>query len=179
MPDNTTTHPSAETPFSDIEEIIADIAAGRMVVMVDDENRENEGDLIMAAEGLWPEEDPPALGGHLGAHLGHRLQLRRALGDLGFAQEPAAGLQVTGGIGVEQFQGDESRERGLPGEEDLAATARAERRDDLRHRGLARRSAGGAADAGDLRLGDVARRRLPVATSPGRWQDRGTPREAP
>ncbi|MGB5627770.1 MAG: bifunctional 3,4-dihydroxy-2-butanone-4-phosphate synthase/GTP cyclohydrolase II [Woeseiaceae bacterium] len=50
MPDNTTLHPSAESsPFSDIEDIIADIAAGKMVVMVDDENRENEGDLIMAA----------------------------------------------------------------------------------------------------------------------------------
>ena len=51
MPDNTTTHPSAvESTFSDIREIIADIKAGKMVIMVDDENRENEGDLIMAAE---------------------------------------------------------------------------------------------------------------------------------
>ena len=56
MPDNTTTHPSAATPFSDIEDIIADIAAGRMVVMVDDENRENEGDLIMAAAKVRPED---------------------------------------------------------------------------------------------------------------------------
>jgi len=57
MPDNTTTHPSAESaPFSDIEDIIADIAAGRMVIMVDDENRENEGDLIMAAAKVRPED---------------------------------------------------------------------------------------------------------------------------
>jgi len=56
MPDNTTAHPSAATPFSDIEEIIADIAAGKMVVMVDDENRENEGDLIMAAARVRPED---------------------------------------------------------------------------------------------------------------------------
>ena len=56
MPDNVTTHPSEATPFSDIEEIIADIAAGRMVVMVDDENRENEGDLIMAAAKVRPED---------------------------------------------------------------------------------------------------------------------------
>jgi 3,4-dihydroxy 2-butanone 4-phosphate synthase/GTP cyclohydrolase II len=57
MPDNTTTHPSAvNTPFSDIEDIIADIAAGKMVVMVDDENRENEGDLLMAAEKVRPED---------------------------------------------------------------------------------------------------------------------------
>ena len=37
-------------PFSPLAEIVADIRAGRMVVIVDDEDRENEGDLIMAAE---------------------------------------------------------------------------------------------------------------------------------
>ncbi len=57
MADNTTVHPSAIDPaFSSIEEIIADIAAGKMVIMVDDENRENEGDLIMAAEKVRPED---------------------------------------------------------------------------------------------------------------------------
>ena len=57
MPDNPTTHPSAQdTPFSDIEDIIADIADGKMVIMVDDENRENEGDLIMAAEKVRAED---------------------------------------------------------------------------------------------------------------------------
>jgi 3,4-dihydroxy 2-butanone 4-phosphate synthase/GTP cyclohydrolase II len=57
MPDNTTTHPRAvENTFSDIKEIIADIKAGKMVIMVDDENRENEGDLIMAAEKARPED---------------------------------------------------------------------------------------------------------------------------
>lgn len=57
MSDNTTMHPSAmDAAFSDIEEIIADIKAGKMVVMVDDENRENEGDLIMAAEKVRPED---------------------------------------------------------------------------------------------------------------------------
>ena len=57
MPDNTTIHPSAaDAPFSDIEDIIADIAAGKMVVMVDDENRENEGDLIMAAAKVRPQD---------------------------------------------------------------------------------------------------------------------------
>jgi 3,4-dihydroxy 2-butanone 4-phosphate synthase/GTP cyclohydrolase II len=50
MPDKTTLHHSAtDSAFSDIEDIIADIADGKMVIMVDDENRENEGDLIMAA----------------------------------------------------------------------------------------------------------------------------------
>ena len=39
-----------------IEDIIADIAAGKMVVLMDDEDRENEGDLIMAAEKVRPED---------------------------------------------------------------------------------------------------------------------------
>lgn len=61
MSDNTTLHPSAlrdasGNSFSDIEDIIADIRAGKMVIMVDDENRENEGDLLMAAEKVRPED---------------------------------------------------------------------------------------------------------------------------
>jgi len=57
MPDNTTIHPSAvDDTFADIREIIADIKDGKMVIMVDDENRENEGDLIMAAEKVRPED---------------------------------------------------------------------------------------------------------------------------
>jgi len=57
MPDNTTVHPSVHASiFSDIEDIIADIAAGKMVIMVDDENRENEGDLIMSAEKVRAED---------------------------------------------------------------------------------------------------------------------------
>ncbi len=54
MHDNTTPHPRASA-FSDIEEIIAEIRGGKMVIMVDDENRENEGDLLMAAEKVRPE----------------------------------------------------------------------------------------------------------------------------
>ncbi len=57
MPDKTTLHPStAGSGFSPIEEIIADIKVGKMVIMVDDENRENEGDLLMAAERVRPED---------------------------------------------------------------------------------------------------------------------------
>jgi 3,4-dihydroxy 2-butanone 4-phosphate synthase/GTP cyclohydrolase II len=57
MPDKTTLHPSAADPaFSDIEDIIADIADGKMVIMVDDESRENEGDLIMAAAKVRAED---------------------------------------------------------------------------------------------------------------------------
>lgn len=46
---------SAMAPFSTIEEAIEEIAAGRMLVVVDDEDRENEGDLVMAAEKVTPE----------------------------------------------------------------------------------------------------------------------------
>ncbi|HZH91797.1 MAG TPA: 3,4-dihydroxy-2-butanone-4-phosphate synthase [Pyrinomonadaceae bacterium] len=42
-------------PFSSIEEAAADIRAGRMVIIVDDEDRENEGDLVCAAECVTPE----------------------------------------------------------------------------------------------------------------------------
>ncbi len=40
--------------FNTTEEILADIAAGKMVVITDDEDRENEGDLLMAAECATP-----------------------------------------------------------------------------------------------------------------------------
>ncbi|MBT8107765.1 MAG: 3,4-dihydroxy-2-butanone-4-phosphate synthase [Gammaproteobacteria bacterium] len=56
MPEKTTPHPDAESPLAPVEEIIAEVAAGNMVIMVDDENRENEGDLIMAAEKVRPED---------------------------------------------------------------------------------------------------------------------------
>jgi 3,4-dihydroxy 2-butanone 4-phosphate synthase/GTP cyclohydrolase II len=42
--------------FSPIPEIIADIRRGRMVIIVDDEDRENEGDLLMAAGCARPED---------------------------------------------------------------------------------------------------------------------------
>ena len=42
--------------FASIEQIIQDIRSGKMVIMVDDENRENEGDLIIAADKVKPED---------------------------------------------------------------------------------------------------------------------------
>lgn len=57
MPSKTTIHPRASAAaFSNIEDIITDIRNGKMVIMVDDENRENEGDLLMAAEKVRPED---------------------------------------------------------------------------------------------------------------------------
>jgi 3,4-dihydroxy 2-butanone 4-phosphate synthase / GTP cyclohydrolase II len=42
-------------PFTDVPGAVAEIQAGRMVVVVDDEDRENEGDLTLAAEHVTPE----------------------------------------------------------------------------------------------------------------------------
>ncbi len=42
-------------PFDTIEDALADIAAGKLVIVTDDENRENEGDLVMAAAKVTPE----------------------------------------------------------------------------------------------------------------------------
>jgi 3,4-dihydroxy 2-butanone 4-phosphate synthase/GTP cyclohydrolase II len=46
---------STQPPFTDIPEAIEEIRAGRMIVVVDDEDRENEGDLTLAAEKVTPE----------------------------------------------------------------------------------------------------------------------------
>lgn len=45
----------AEDPFDSVEDCLAEIRAGRFVVIVDDARRENEGDLIMAAEAVTPD----------------------------------------------------------------------------------------------------------------------------
>ncbi len=43
------------TALSPIQDIIADIKAGRMVILVDEEDRENEGDIVLAAEHVTPD----------------------------------------------------------------------------------------------------------------------------
>src|SRR6266446_4701443 len=47
--------PDMAQQFNSIESIIADLQAGKMVIVVDDADRENEGDLIMAAQFVTPE----------------------------------------------------------------------------------------------------------------------------
>src|SRR6185437_16656730 len=42
-------------PIAPIVEIVAEIKAGRMVILVDEEDRENEGDLVFAADHVTPE----------------------------------------------------------------------------------------------------------------------------
>jgi 3,4-dihydroxy 2-butanone 4-phosphate synthase/GTP cyclohydrolase II len=46
---------SAPIPISPVEDIVADIRAGRIVILVDEEDRENEGDLVLAADHVTPE----------------------------------------------------------------------------------------------------------------------------
>ena len=49
-------HSSLPTPqFDTIESLIEDLKAGKIIILTDDEGRENEGDLIMAAEKVTPE----------------------------------------------------------------------------------------------------------------------------
>ena len=46
---------SFQPPFTDVPDALEEIRAGRMIVVVDDEDRENEGDLTLAAEKVTPE----------------------------------------------------------------------------------------------------------------------------
>lgn len=43
------------TVISPVEDIVADMRAGRMVILIDEEDRENEGDLVLAADHVTPE----------------------------------------------------------------------------------------------------------------------------
>ena len=47
--------PDPAIPFASVEEAAEEIRQGRQIVLVDDEDRENEGDLTMAAEKITPE----------------------------------------------------------------------------------------------------------------------------
>src|SRR2546426_3439803 len=46
---------TSQLPFTDVPSAIEEIRSGRMIVVVDDEDRENEGDLTLAAEKVTPE----------------------------------------------------------------------------------------------------------------------------
>src|SRR5437868_5659093 len=47
--------PHSKDGFCTIEDALEELRAGRMIVLVDDEQRENEGDLVIAAEKVTPE----------------------------------------------------------------------------------------------------------------------------
>ncbi len=49
------TQSKTKTPFATVEEAIEEIRQGKMVVVCDDEDRENEGDVVMAAQFVTPE----------------------------------------------------------------------------------------------------------------------------
>ncbi|HEX4108920.1 MAG TPA: bifunctional 3,4-dihydroxy-2-butanone-4-phosphate synthase/GTP cyclohydrolase II [Solirubrobacteraceae bacterium] len=52
---DTAERPTGTRPFASIAEALEEIRAGRMIVVCDDEDRENEGDLVVAAEFVTPE----------------------------------------------------------------------------------------------------------------------------
>ena len=45
----------APAGISPVEDIVADMRAGRIVILVDEEDRENEGDLVLASDHVTPE----------------------------------------------------------------------------------------------------------------------------
>src|SRR5688572_16538302 len=47
--------PLTPVPISPVEDIVAEMRAGRMVILVDEEDRENEGDLVLAADHVTPD----------------------------------------------------------------------------------------------------------------------------
>ena len=49
-------NPAASSPMASVEEIVDEIRQGHLVVLVDDEDRENEGDLVFAADFVTPEK---------------------------------------------------------------------------------------------------------------------------
>ncbi|CAN7493176.1 bifunctional 3,4-dihydroxy-2-butanone-4-phosphate synthase/GTP cyclohydrolase II [Acidovorax sp. LjRoot38] len=49
------TSPHTPVPISPVEDIVAEMRAGRIVILVDEEDRENEGDLVLAADHVTPE----------------------------------------------------------------------------------------------------------------------------
>ena len=49
------TQTMTQTPFSTIDQALQAFKQGKMIIVVDDENRENEGDLVMPAQTATPE----------------------------------------------------------------------------------------------------------------------------
>ena len=49
------TSPLIPAPISPVQDIVAEMRAGRMVILIDEEDRENEGDLVLAADHVTPE----------------------------------------------------------------------------------------------------------------------------
>ena len=47
--------PLTPAPISPVQDIVAEMRAGRIVILVDEEDRENEGDLVIAADHVTPE----------------------------------------------------------------------------------------------------------------------------
>jgi len=102
---------SVVTKISTIEEAIEDIAAGKMVILVDDEDRENEGDFVIAAECVTPEAINfmtvegrglicLAMVGEQVKRLGLQPMVRQNRAPLGTAFTQSIDLRHGGGVGA-------------------------------------------------------------------------------
>ena len=78
--------------FNSISEILADLKQGKMVVILDDANRENEGDLVMAAEFVTPE------------HINFMAKLGRGLICVAMEKERLDGLDLHPMVGDNQTE---------------------------------------------------------------------------
>lgn len=83
--------PTPHPGFTSIDAALEELRAGRMIVLVDDEHRENEGDLVMAAEAITPEAV--------------NFMIRRACGRLCVSLSPAQanrlGLELLPGVNLD------------------------------------------------------------------------------
>ena len=84
-----------EAGFCTIPEALAELRAGRMIILMDDEDRENEGDLVIAAEKATPESI--------------NFMMRHGCGLVGLAMSAA----ICDRLGLEVLHGNHS-DRALP-----------------------------------------------------------------
>ena len=71
--------PKTTAAISPVHEIVAELKAGRMVILVDEEDRENEGDLVIAAEHITPEAI-----NFMARHIGVAIFLTASTTSIGF-----------------------------------------------------------------------------------------------
>jgi len=128
-------HDAPPSPLSPIREVIEDIRAGKMVILVDDEDRENEGDLVMAADMVTPEA------------INFMIREARGLVCLSMTNEKANSLSLplmtdnnTSGFGTAFTVSIEARQGVTTGisAADRATTIRTAMRDDCKPADLAR-----------------------------------------
>lgn len=93
--------------FSTIEEAVLDLQQGKMLIVLDDENRENEGDFIMPAQNITP-EDVNFMITHgrglvcapISSHIAHKLELPLMVNQMQDSMQTAFTLSVDAKDGI-------------------------------------------------------------------------------